>query len=116
MFDSDIQFCPECGTIFPLPSNNENVTCMNKNCGFQVPVKAFENVVTSSEVVFNKNSGRKLVELPDEFGLGPMVDKICLHCGNDRMIYTTLQTRSADEGQTIFYLCPKCRFRDREDS
>jgi len=116
MFDSDLRFCPECGTIFPLPVEGDNVTCLNRSCSFQVPVSVFYNVVTTTEIIFNQNAGRKLTNLPDEFGLGPMVDKICPQCGNDRMIYTTLQTRSADEGQTIFYLCPKCRFRDREDS
>lgn len=37
MFDSDLQFCPECGTIFPLPVDDNDVKCMNQSCGFQVP-------------------------------------------------------------------------------
>jgi len=36
---------------------------------------AFENVVSTSEIVYNKNKFSKLPELPDEYGLGPMVNK-----------------------------------------
>ncbi len=37
------------------------------------------------------------------------VEHKCPNCGNDEMTYTTQQTRSADEGQTVFYTCPKCK-------
>ena len=37
------------------------------------------------------------------------VERKCPKCGNDEMTYTTQQTRSADEGQTVFYTCPKCK-------
>ncbi|VDK18683.1 unnamed protein product, partial [Anisakis simplex] len=39
----------------------------------------------------------------------PVVDKICEKCGHDQMSYTCRQTRSADEGQTVFYTCLKCK-------
>ena len=38
VFDSDPKFCPECGTIFPLPSGAEYISCMNIKCHYQVPV------------------------------------------------------------------------------
>ena len=38
------------------------------------------------------------------------VEHKCENCGNEEMTYTTQQTRSVDEGQTVFYTCPKCRF------
>ena len=37
------------------------------------------------------------------------VEHKCANCGNEEMTYTTQQTRSVDEGQTVFYTCPKCR-------
>ena len=33
----------------------------------------------------------------------------CSKCGNETMTYVTKQTRSADEGQTVFYTCTRCR-------
>ena len=36
------------------------------------------------------------------------VEETCPKCGNPEMDYYTLQLRSADEGQTVFYECKKC--------
>lgn len=40
---------------------------------------------------------------------GPIVERLCPKCGNDKMSYATLQLRSADEGQTVFYTCTNCK-------
>jgi len=41
---------------------------------------------------------------------GPVVDRQCPQCQNDKMSYATVQLRSADEGQTVFYTCTKCKY------
>lgn len=48
----------------------------------------------------------------DEEADGPVVDRKCPQCQNDKMSYATLQLRSADEGQTVFYTCTKCKYVD----
>lgn len=40
---------------------------------------------------------------------GPIVERLCPKCGNEKMSYATLQLRSADEGQTVFYTCTNCK-------
>ena len=45
-----------------------------------------------------------------------MTDRKCPGCGNEGMSYTTRQLRGADEGQTVFYLCPKCKYQVYENS
>lgn len=47
---------------------------------------------------------------------GPVVERKCPKCDNNRMSYATLQLRSADEGQTVFYTCTKCKFKETENS
>lgn len=36
----------------------------------------------------------------------------CVNCGSNEMSYYTLQTRSADEGQTVFYVC-ECKHTEK---
>lgn len=46
----------------------------------------------------------------DDDADGPVVERQCPQCQNDKMSYATLQLRSADEGQTVFYTCTKCKY------
>ena len=38
------------------------------------------------------------------------IDEPCIKCGTREVGYYTVQLRSVDEGQTVFYECPKCQF------
>jgi DNA-directed RNA polymerase I subunit RPA12 len=37
------------------------------------------------------------------------IDEPCVRCGHTPVAYRTAQLRSVDEGQTVFYDCPRCR-------
>lgn len=69
-------------------------------------------------VHFNKIPTKRNTALDDEeeAAEGPVIDRRCSKCGNNKMSYATLQLRSADEGQTVFYTCTKCNFKETENS
>ncbi|XP_041371076.1 DNA-directed RNA polymerase I subunit RPA12-like [Gigantopelta aegis] len=114
VFVTELDFCANCGTVLPLPGTEDVVTC--KKCGFQIDVAEFDGVEIHSKISFNKPETKIAnVEETDDL-TGPTVDRKCSTCGNEGMVYTTRQTRSADEGQTIFYTCTNCRFQEIEYS
>ena len=56
---------------------------------------------------FNAINIKTTIDLSEDDG--PVVERKCPKCGNETMSYATLQLRSADEGQTVFFTCTKCK-------
>ena len=40
VFETDLDVCPQCGTVLPLPGMEDVVTC--KLCGFQIDVTGID--------------------------------------------------------------------------
>lgn len=78
-----------------------------------------EEVVVKYTVQFNNRSDyieEQQLKSAQSKTEGPLVERKCSKCGNDTMSYASLQLRSADEGQTIFYTCTKCQHKETENS
>ncbi|XP_003723788.1 DNA-directed RNA polymerase I subunit RPA12 [Strongylocentrotus purpuratus] len=110
------EFCPRCGTILPFPERGSlDVYC--KKCSYQTSATdTWADVVYHSHRKMNERRTRKTERGHPSEDLGPVVDRACSHCGHDGLHYHTRQTRSADEGQTVFYFCPSCKKQEIEHS
>ncbi|KAM6188512.1 DNA-directed RNA polymerase I subunit RPA12 isoform 1-T2 [Sarcoramphus papa] len=114
-FQSCLDFCPECGSVLPRPGPRSTIHC--PRCAFALHSADFEGKAVRSTIEFNRlepAAGRGLDPAPHLEG--PLVERRCPRCGHEGMAYRTRQMRSADEGQTVFYTCPSCRFQEKEDS
>lgn len=134
-------FCPVCGTFFDLRQVGTEYRCRKcntvKNClkstykGQIADAHGNRLMFTRSVVDFpgaeawldktlaNKDAVTAVKKRePDsdeeDDGIGAqraLVSEECQKCKNPKMFFWTQQLRSADEGQTIFYECPKCGHR-----
>ncbi|XP_054284928.1 DNA-directed RNA polymerase I subunit RPA12-like [Macrosteles quadrilineatus] len=109
-------FCPNCGTILPLIGAAGGVTCYL--CKNSYGPDVFGRMESCYKLYFNRYDASKKTHVDDdeEEADGPVVERRCPKCNNDKMSYATLQLRSADEGQTVFYTCTKCKFKESENS
>ncbi|KAF6737845.1 DNA-directed RNA polymerase I subunit RPA12 [Oryzias melastigma] len=113
--DRDPNFCPDCGSVLPLPGLSNTVRC--PRCSFCTPVTEFLGREIQSTVIFNPAEQTSLALEDEDTELkGPVIDRRCTRCNKEGMIYHTRQMRSADEGQTVFFTCIHCRFQEKEDS
>ncbi|MBN3321745.1 RPA12 polymerase, partial [Atractosteus spatula] len=112
-FHGDPQFCPECGTVLPVPGVEDVLSC--RRCGYDIGVSELADQVVTSSVVFNSLESSSTAVMSEEEGelKGPVIDRRCSRCGREGMVYHTRQMRSADEGQTVFYTCTHCRQVDQ---
>ena len=105
-------FCPACGNLIELPETNP-ITC--ERCGFTCTY----NDLPKTEVI-TKSAERSVPawllktvdnEKPkDGSRTRATVDEECPKCGHPQVEFYTMQMRSVDEGQTVFYECPKCQY------
>ncbi|KAK8790914.1 hypothetical protein WA158_005545 [Blastocystis sp. Blastoise] len=105
----NVDFCPVCGTILELPESGE-IAC--GVCKFKCTFEDLHNTI----IVSHSKPKAPLAWLEEdkkkkEKSNNAFVDEECPRCGHSQMMFYTLQLRSADEGSTVFYECPKCRYK-----
>eukprot|EP00088_Acartia_fossae_P062657 TRINITY_DN757_c0_g2_i2.p1 TRINITY_DN757_c0_g2~~TRINITY_DN757_c0_g2_i2.p1 ORF type:complete len:118 (-),score=19.66 TRINITY_DN757_c0_g2_i2:10-363(-) len=110
-FNPEVDFCRDCGALLPPLSSRGDISCLF--CKTVVKVDEFQETEVNYVVKFNKvQKPKKKVEDAE----GPVIERTCPKCKNDKMSFATLQLRSADEGQTVFFTCTKCGFKESENS
>jgi len=73
--------------------------------------------IPSKEVISKVVYTRTLLDddekefVDDDANNNATIEEKCPSCGHNKMYFTTAQTRSADEGATVFYRCVKCGYK-----
>uniref|UniRef100_A0AC35TV12 DNA-directed RNA polymerase subunit n=1 Tax=Rhabditophanes sp. KR3021 TaxID=114890 RepID=A0AC35TV12_9BILA len=113
-FKQDTEFCGRCGAILPIP-NRAPIDVACECCQTTWKFKAVHNQSVNTQF---KTYVRSIAESDSTAGVGgdSIVGHICPKCDHGEATYTTRQTRSADEGQTVFYTCTKCKSKSIEYS
>nr|XP_019545667.2 DNA-directed RNA polymerase I subunit RPA12-like [Aedes albopictus] len=112
-------FCPDCGSILPLLRMTGGVSCYSCHKAYDESV--YGTMEVNYKIHFNSYESRKAEKQQGSqktaaAAEGPVVSRKCPKCDNDKMSYATVQLRSADEGQTVFFTCTKCQFKESENS
>ncbi|KAG5671411.1 hypothetical protein PVAND_001609 [Polypedilum vanderplanki] len=107
-------FCPNCGSVLPPMKSHGGLLCFI--CDKEHDAQVFGEMRTEYNIHFNKIPDKEEFDEESDTEEGALVDRKCVKCGNDKFRYATLQLRSADEGQTVFYTCTKCNYKETENS
>ncbi|XP_023331987.1 DNA-directed RNA polymerase I subunit RPA12-like [Eurytemora carolleeae] len=111
VFNPEVDFCPSCGGLLPNLKPQGDISCVV--CTLKITGDEFKSTTTKYTVSFNK---LKIPKKKQEEAEGPVLERTCPKCSNNEMSFATLQLRSADEGQTVFFTCTKCGYKETENS
>ncbi|XP_017780873.1 PREDICTED: DNA-directed RNA polymerase I subunit RPA12 [Nicrophorus vespilloides] len=119
LFETDDGFCGACGSILPLPKSEGNIVCYS--CKKEYSIEAMNGMKVKYSMPFHSvEAVTKILghekKSKENSNDGPIVERKCPKCGNEEMSYATIQLRSADEGQTVFYTCTQCKYKESENS
>lgn len=123
-------FCPFCGTLLLVQQDEESglnaLKC--RTCSYIQPITeamgplTVTHLFTEHQKVVNDNDDGggdagssnevKMLEGEQEITMPCQNEK---GCDSEKVYFSQIQMRSADEPQTTFYRCVKCGFRWRED-
>lgn len=131
IWGADSRFCPLCGTVLDMKDYGD-VSCFQ--CPYRVALSAMRHEVTHTQsypkptpewlaewriIEAAKRGEVEDIEAASAAATGrarakrATVKEECPKCHHPQMEFYTMQLRSADEGQTVFYECcdKKCGYK-----
>lgn len=104
-------FCDKCGMLINITTRGD-IRCPLCMSEYDASLlDHFESTVYINATVEKKTKAN------EEESIRTKINEKCPKGGYDEGLYfTTAQLRSADEGQTIFYECPKCGYRYQQNA
>lgn len=100
-----MEFCPKCGSVLEEKRKNFGCVRCNYTSKSKVKIESNEKIAEAKEVGVVKEK---------EIDVFPVVSWSCPKCKNKEAYFWTSQTRAADEAETRFFKCTKCKHTIRE--
>ncbi|KZX15693.1 transcription factor S-II [Methanobrevibacter cuticularis] len=102
-----MEFCPKCGAMM-LPQGDK----FKCKCGHSQNLT--KNDVDQYEISEKVDAKDTVIMKGEDIDTLPTTKAICSKCGHERAYWWLQQTRSADEAETRFLRCMKCKHTWRE--
>ena len=116
-------FCETCGELLEMPLYGEVIQC--SKCGASVPLQSFISKPIITEINYNdkkewieeyKRHRGEIAQKQEQKSVKATIKHDCPKCDSKQAYYWTQQTRSADEGSTVFYQCVKCEYTSTQNN
>lgn len=103
-------FCPKCGSILIPKGEGKKQKIVCSRCSYIEKGKKKSNMTIKDISIINKT---KLEVIDKDVETDPKTEIECPKCGHNLAYYWLAQTRAADEAETMFFKCIKCKHKWR---
>ncbi len=108
-----MMFCPKCGSLLK-PKKESGKSILACSCGFRQ--KDVKSAILTVESASKAEPSLQVADESDDLKSMPQAEAECPKCGHGKARFWTVQTRAADEPETKFLKCEKCKHTWRDYS
>ena len=98
-----VKFCPICKSILKIEIRDNEAY-------YVCPRGHYEEKISQNMISKKIEKEEKVTVIPKEAEAETITKVRCPKCGNNTAYTWIVQTRSGDEGPTVFYRCTKCGY------